>query len=185
MSTNLVETVQRNIGYPPLHKIDPNAQEVKDISTYSIREKLAQAAIPAILAVLYKYTRSEHGRDKILSGDTPRNWLNILLERTEPKAVDKVAHYAGVSRKEAEQAMQEIANEAILVVRADIERPDHETLKKYLGEQRHHILVYLPAVMQLGRLLDDDSLDDRTNKMEGPMSNLMHSIENKFAGGGS
>jgi hypothetical protein len=36
--------------------------------------------------------------------------------------------------------------------------------------------------MQLGRLLEDDSLDDRTNKMEGPISNFMHSIENKFSG---
>ena len=31
-------------------------------------------------------------------------------------------------------------------------------------------------------LLNDDSLDDRTNKMEGPISNLMHTIENKFSG---
>jgi hypothetical protein len=39
--------------------------------------------------------------------------------------------------------------------------------------------------MQLGDLLKDDSLDDRTNKMEGPISNMMHNIENKLSGGGS
>jgi len=37
----------------------------------------------------------------------------------------------------------------------------------------------------MGDILNDDTLDDRTNKMEGPISNFMHSIENKFSGGGS
>ena len=51
--------------------------------------------------------------------------------------------------------------------------------------QRHNILLYLPAAMQMGDLLNDDTLDDRTNKMEGPISNFVHTIENKLSGGGS
>jgi len=73
--------------------------------------------------------------------------------------------------------------EAIHALRESIvHHPTQEAVKRYMGDQRHSILVYLPASMQLGSLLDDDSLDDRTNKMEGPISSFMHSIENKFSG---
>jgi hypothetical protein len=44
--------------------------------------------------------------------------------------------------------------------------------------------VHLPAAMQLGYLLNDNAMDDRTNKMEGPVSSFMHTIENKLSGGG-
>jgi hypothetical protein len=35
----------------------------------------------------------------------------------------------------------------------------------------------------MGYLLGDESMDDRTNKMEGPISSFMHTIEDKFSGG--
>jgi hypothetical protein len=35
----------------------------------------------------------------------------------------------------------------------------------------------------MGDLLNDEALDDRTNKMEGPISNFMHKIENNLSGG--
>ena len=50
-----------------------------------------------------------------------------------------------------------------------------------MNDQRHGILVHLPAAMQMGDVLNEESLDDRTNKMEGPISNFMHAIENKFS----
>ena len=58
-------------------------------------------------------------------------------------------------------------------------------IKTFMGNHRHNILVYLPAALQAGYLLDDNAIDDRTNKMEGPVSSFMHSIENKLAGGRS
>jgi hypothetical protein len=53
-----------------------------------------------------------------------------------------------------------------------------------MNDQRHQVLVYLPAPLQLGDLIHDESLDDRTNKMEGPVSNFMHKIEDKLSQGG-
>jgi hypothetical protein len=185
MSANLIETIQKNLGYPPLHKVDPVNHEVKNADRNSSRERLAQAAIPAVLAVLYKYTRSEKGRNTILSGNKKGSWLDTILEKKENAAVDKVAHYAGVQRGEAEQAMEQIADEAVRVATDSMgKNPSQENLKTMIGSQRHGILVYLPAVLQMGSLLEDDTLDDRTNKMEGPMSNLMHNIEDKFSSGG-
>ena len=186
MSTTLVEFIQKKVGYPPLHKVDPVDHEIKNESDRTAREKLAQAAIPAVLASLYKFTRSEKGRVMILSDQPQDNWLDTILQDKEKVAVDKVAHYSGVPKQETEENMLIIAIEAVHAVRESIvHHPSHEAILKFMGEQRHSILVHLPAAMQLGSLLEDDSLDDRTNKMEGPISNMMHSIENKFSGGGS
>jgi hypothetical protein len=33
----------------------------------------------------------------------------------------------------------------------------------------------------MGDILDDTSLDDNTNKMEGPLSSLMHSVGSVFS----
>lgn len=185
MSANLIETIQKNLGYPPLQKVDPVEHEVKNADNHTDREKLPQAAVPAVLAVLYKFTRSEKGRNIILSGTKRGSWLDAILQQKENAAVDKVAQYAGVSRDEAEDAMEVIADEAVRVAKESLgNNATQENLQKTVGDQRHNILVYLPAALQMGSLLEDDTLDDRTNKMEGPMSNLMHSIENKFSGGG-
>ena len=186
MSANLIEVIQKKLGYPALHKVDPVDHEVKNVSDLSTREKLAQAAIPAVLAVVYKFTRSEKGRNIILSGNRKGSWLDTLLENKEFAAVDKVAHYAGVSRDEAESEMSAIADGTIALVKEQAgKQPTQENIQALLANQRHSILVYLPPALQLGSLMEDDTLDDRTNKMEGPMSNLIHSIEDKFSGGGA
>jgi hypothetical protein len=41
--------------------------------------------------------------------------------------------------------------------------------------------LYLPAELNMGGLLDDDSLDDQANKMEGPISSLAHRIGAAFS----
>ena len=48
--------------------------------------------------------------------------------------------------------------------------------------QRNNILPYLPAALQTGKLLNENTLDDRTNKMKGPVSNFVHSIESMLSG---
>jgi len=186
MITNIVEAVQKNLGYPALQKVDPNSQEVKDITSRSSMEKLAQSAIPAVLAGLVKFTRSDNGAGSILSDGTEQNWLEQIYESKQSEAVDKVAHYSNTPVKETSDHMQKIALEAVKLIHESVgEKPTGEKIKTYMSGQRHNILLYLPAAMQLGDLLNDDSLDDRTNKMEGPISNMMHNIENKLSGGRS
>lgn len=137
-----------------------------------------------MLTALYKFTRKEEGGNAILSKTGSQDWLGIIYEGKEADAVDKVSHYAGLSAEETERNMENIAVEAVRVIKGLAganARP--EKAKAVMNDQRHQILVYLPAAMKLGDLLNDEGLDDRTNKMEGPISNLMHSIENKFSGG--
>ena len=184
MATNIIETVQKNLGLPPLQKIDPNIQETKDQVPRQSREKLAQAAVPAVLTALHKFTRADESCNVILGGTDNADWLSTIFEGKERVAVDKVAHYAGVTPDEARTTMIDISREGVKIAKKSAgDKPDCESIRNFMNDQRHTILVYLPAAMQMGDLLNDEALDDRTNKMEGPLSNLMHAIEGKLSKG--
>jgi len=186
MMSNIVEIVQNDLGFPAIEKVDPNSQETRTGEYKSSREKLAQSAIPAVLAGFFSLTRSDSGCDYVSTCGDHKNWLNTIFGDKKDKAVEKISHYAGISMKDAANSMEDIASDAVLIIHETTgEKPTVEKLKSYMSGQRHHILVYLPAALQLGYLLNDNAMDDRTNKMEGPISSLMHSIENKLSGGGS
>jgi|SRR5436190_12605262 hypothetical protein len=184
MANNLVETIQKNLGLPALQKIDPNIQEVKTKSLRAPADNLAQAAIPAVLTALYKLTRTDEGCKAIISGEGNPDWLGTFFEGKEKSAVDKVALYAGVSPNEAESIMEDIADEAVATLKNSIKpKLTPDILRAFMDVQRHHILVDLPPAMQMGDVLNDEGLDDRTNKMEGPVSGFMHRIENLLSKG--
>jgi hypothetical protein len=184
MATHLVETIQKNLGLPPLQKIDPNIQETKEPVPRQSQEKLAQAAIPAVLTALYKFTRTDEGCNAVLASTSDSNWLSSIFDGIERAAVDKVAHYAGVGAEQAKTVMENIAGEAVRTIKKSAgPNAGIDDVRTFMNDQRHDVLVHLPAAMQMGDLLNDEALDDRTNKMEGPVSNFMHSIEKKFSKG--
>jgi hypothetical protein len=184
MATNLVDTIQKNLGYPVLQKVDPNIQETPEKSPRQSSQRLAQAAIPAVLTGIYKFSRTDEGCNQLL-GETPNEgWLKFIFETKEKGAVDNVALYAGLSAAETESSMEKIASEAISVIKNAVPQPPTcKGMRAYIDTQRHNILVHLPAAMQMGYLLEDDTLDDRTNKMEGPVSGFMHKIESLLSKG--
>jgi hypothetical protein len=182
MATNIVETIQKNLGYASLQKIDPNTQEIKDKYEHSSIEKLGQAAIPAVLTGLYKYTRTEQGCKRLLTGTEKEDWLSVIYDGREKEVVEKVAHYSGMTENQSESHMENIADEAVRLVREQA-GSNPEKVKTYVSSQRHNILVYLPAALNMGDIFNDEMLDDKTNKMEGPVSNFMHKIENTFSDG--
>ena len=185
MAFNLIEKLQQSLGLPPLKKIDPNLQEPKeDGHKHTAEQDLAQAIIPSVLAGFFKLSQSENGARLILSGYGDRSWLQAIFEGKESVAVDKISQYSNISPEQTAGMMESAAKEAVRIVREHLgAHSTAESVKTLLKDQRHEILSYLPAKMQLGYLLDDNTLDDRTNKMEGPISNFMHKIENKMAGG--
>ena len=186
MNTNIVEIIQNDLGYPAIQKVDPNIQEAKESPGISSKEKMAQSAIPAVLAGFFSFTRSDKGCNYILAGGAQKNWLDAIFGVKKDIAVEKIAHYAGISPDDAAINMEDIAREAVIIIyEAPGEKPTAGKLRSYMSGQRHNILVYLPPALQLGDLMNDNGMDDRTNKMEGPISSLMHSIENKLSGGGS
>lgn len=184
MTINIIEAIQRKLGYPPLQKIDPNIQEIKDKPVRTTEEKLAQSAIPVVLAGFYKFTSTDEGANGLFNMKEGVSWLSQVFGDQKQAAVEKVAHYAGVSEEEAVADMEQIAREASQVIKeAGGEKQSAEKVQSFMSNHRHNILVYLPAALQAGYLLDDNAIDDRTNKMEGPVSSFMHNIEDKLAGG--
>ena len=173
---NLLETVQTKLGYEPLKKVDPNTQEINEVRNMTPDQKLAQAAIPAVLAGLIKYSDSPEGIN-IIRGDN-RNLLHQIYQGKEQYAVKQVAEYSGVSEEDTQTRMERISEESVSAVRQNVQTPDAEKLRSYMKSQRHVILNHLPAALKMGDLLNEENFDDRTNKMEGPVSSFMHKIEN-------
>ena len=182
MTKNIIETLQKNLGYPPLKKVDPNLQEVKEVAaTPHIKsESFAQAAIPATLVGLFIYVHSDEGEISVRNLDQS-NWLDKLFGRHSEDVVEKVANYAGTDPGITRNEMEKIASEAIRIAN---EQKGEGELKLFFVNQRNTILSYLPAALQLGDLMNNDAIDDRTNKMHGPMSDHMHSLEKFFSSSG-
>jgi len=176
MVTNIVEAIRQNLGYAPLKKVDPNTQEIKDARKMSPEEKLPQAAIPAVLAAAIKYSDSKDGIN-LLTENKNENWLKTIYGGKENDAIKKVADYSGVNPEEARKHMENISNETVTILKSVVKSPDAEKLRSFMNSQRHSILSHLPASMKIGEVLNEETFDDRTNKMEGPVSGFLHRIE--------
>ncbi len=184
MSQSIVELIQTNLGYPALEKVDPNSQDLK--ASVQPVDKLRQGAIAAVLTGLYTFTRTEDGCNMVISGKDREDWLSVIFRGREAAVVEKLTRYSGMRQADAERELDTVAPVAIVELkRASGDPLTCEKVRNYMTSQRHAILVYLPAVLEMGSLLDDEVLDDKTNKMEGPVSNFMHKIENVLSKGGS
>lgn len=182
MAINLVEKLQENLRLAPLQKIDPNTQEVKKPEDQSVQDYLPQAAIPTVLLGLYKYSRSVEGNTEILSEYGSGTLLELIFGDVTPRVVAKVASYTGNDDGYTADKMEVIAQEAARITKENLQgKVTGKSVKDFLTDQRHNILVYLPAGLQIGELLHDDTIDDRQNKMEGPMSGHMHWWEKLFS----
>lgn len=183
MPFNLLKTVQQNLGYPELKKVDPNTQEVVLDTPVSDQTKLGQAAIPAVLTGLYKYIETDEGLKAITTPGGSASWIEKIFADATPELITKIADYSNSPYDIANSKVYEIANEAVRVIREHLNSPGNIlNVRDFMLTQRNNILPYLPATLQTGKFLNESTLDDRTNKMKGPVSNFMHGIESIFSG---
>ena len=183
MTINILQKVQQNLEYPALLKVDANTQEVVNGHNSRAEEPFSQAAIPAIIIALYEYSRTDEGAKRILNGGITDNWLLLIFNDHTSKAIEKVSSYSKRPFDKTLANMNAIANECIRIIKEQVGSEGTILhVKELLANQRIEVLPYLPASMQMGELLNDATLDDRTNKMEGPISTLMHIIGNGLSG---
>ncbi len=181
MAINLVDVIQQNLGMPALQKIDPNTQEVKRPENVSAADYLGQAAIPAVLLGLYKFSGNKEGNAAIVNGSLSNNLLERVFGDRREQVVQRVAEYTGNTYEYTAENMELIAGEAIQVINKNIPtQTSDDAVRTFLIDQRNNILLYVPAELQIGKALHDNTIDDRTNKMEGPMSSHMHWLEKFF-----
>ncbi len=184
--TNIIELLQQALNSKPLQKVSPNTQDVKaKAADTSNASKLQQAVIAAVLTGTYKITRTHEGAEEILSGNISTSWGSLLFGDNKDTVVTRIAEYSVTSPAAASAEIEMAGFEAAVIIRANAggtKTATADDVITYMKDQRNKILQYLPAALQLGALLDDDTLDDHTHKMDGPISGLMHSIEKAFSG---
>ena len=181
MATNIIEAIRQKLGVAELQKIDPNTQEVKRPENISSEDYLWQAAIPTVLLGLYKFSGDKTNNAAIVNGSLSSNLLTTIFDGKKEEVVEKVGTYTGNTNEYTAEKMEQIAGKALQVIKENIygETTDG-AVRNFLIDQRNNILPYLPAALQIGSVLGDDTIDDRSNKMEGPMSSHMHWLEKFF-----
>ena len=182
MSVNLIKKIPENLGFPPLNKIDPETEQPATDKAEVVANKFSQAAIPAVLTGLYRFVQSDEGAAEFLNGDSSTNWVSKIFDDNSKEAIQTISAYALQSNEEPVAKMNAIANEAVKIAKENMAADAGiKEVKLFFSDQRNNILLYLPAELRMGELLHDNTLDDNTNKMEGPISSLMHSIGNAFS----
>ncbi len=182
MSIDLLKTLQENLNYPPLQKIDPNTEQVVEDTTTADEDKFSQAAISGMLTGLYNYVQLDEGAEDFLRGSNSSNWVTKIFEGNNKEAVQKISSYAKQSKENPIAKMNAIANEAEKIVKQNL--PVNATIKdvkQFFMNQKNTILLYLPTALKMGGLLNNNTLDDNTNKMEGPLSSFIQKIGSAFS----
>lgn len=178
MSVNLLETVQKNLGYPDLKKVDPNTEVPKGEEKQGGQHEFGQAAIPAILTGMYKYVQVDEGARDFLEDDhSGEPWVDKVFFDHTTEAVQSISSYASSEMHDPVAEMNKIASEAERVVKENLPADaDIKDVKLFFKDQRNTLLKYLLPELNMGEWLHEPSLDDKTNKMEGPISSLMNKI---------
>lgn len=183
MAINIAEEVQKRLLFPPLQKIDPNKpNEGRD--NESLHFPVTQAAVVTALAGLYKMTRTTASCTRLMMKGKTDTWLEDIYGDNLGKTINHVAEFSHWGKAEVEKLVRLSADASLIILHEQVgEEAKVDKIKDFMSSQRDSILVYIPAQLQLGEMLHDTMLDDNTNKMEGPVSSLMHKIENIFSEG--
>jgi hypothetical protein len=177
MAINIVEAVQAKLGTRAINKINVNATHQSETQHPASTDHGIQGAAAAVLAALYRYGKTDEGAANLARGGN-ENWLQPIFLNKQEVAIDKVAKYSDISTDDARTNMTNIADIAVQEIHRNAgNNPTPEKVKAYIASQRHNIVQYLPAELEMGKLLNDPVLDDRTNKMEGPVSSFMAWIQ--------
>ncbi len=183
MAINILEELRKSLGLPELKKVDPNTQAVKINTDEEKEHSLMQAIAPAAVAGLYDCVRSEEGLDFLTGNKSTPDWLELFFGKNAPEVKERLALYSENSSDAVQTHFNAVALEAVKILRdAATEDKRRNSIRDIMGTQRDFFLPYLPAELKIGILLDDTTMDDRTNKMEGPVSTLMHKIETMITG---
>lgn len=176
---NLPQQLQEYLNYKKLQIIDANTGLPEDEKEF---DALGQSALISFLTGMYKATRTKDNIVVINSKSDATGLLKSIFVDLE-KVLDNIATFSRettiVAKEKIEAVSAGFINYLEQIGTAETETPDF--LQNLMTSQRHEILKYLPAGLKLGDLLNDDTLEDESNKMEGPISSLMHKIENSFS----
>ncbi|MFM9911194.1 MAG: hypothetical protein ACKVOW_17775 [Chitinophagaceae bacterium] len=131
---------------------------------------------------MYKFVQSDEGADAILQNDGNNNWMARIFDDNRKEVIQTIASYAEQSKEDPIAKMNGIAMEAVKIAKENLSADAGiKDVKLFFSNQKSNILLYLHPGLHMGELLHDNTLDDNTNKMEGPISSLISSIGAAFS----
>ncbi len=180
---NLIEEMQKVSGRSPVEKVDPNTQKPKDEES-GTQNLLPQAVIPIALLGLYHFSKVEENAEELVlkNKDENYNWKNRLYGNHSDEVAQHIADYTHTTKEFAGQALNHATNLAIEIVNDALgNKATGKNIAHIFRDNRSNILEHLPATLGVGSIVGDTTIDDNTNKMEGPMSNIVHLFEKIFS----
>ena len=178
MAVDITEQIKQHLRVSSLPKIDPNTQqpEQQEITNTDVES----AAIPVVLAGYYKNTRNVEDAEKLINRSN-EGILNELFKEKTDEVIRSVSDCAKTDNATAQTTMEKAVVAVKKVLSENVKEINGSTVMNFFTEQRSNILKHLPVELHAGEFLNDPAMDDKTNKMEGPMSDLMHNIEKIFS----
>ena len=77
--------------------MDANTQEAVIDTSLPAEDRFSQAAIPAVLITIYKYSRADESAEKLLKDEAVSEWMTLMQEKAPGEMIQVVADYAGIS----------------------------------------------------------------------------------------
>src|SRR5580698_9154862 len=111
MSSQIIQEIQKNLGYPELEKINPNEGDNRESGSPFGSQALAQAAIPSILCGFDDSFRSDENARLLVNRTVDSDLLQLIFGDRKKDMISRVSDYANTSLFETEKEMEHIANE--------------------------------------------------------------------------
>jgi len=169
--------IQQNLNYQKLQPIDPNTGTAVNPTGFN---PLQQAAVVTFLAAVYKSSRLKENAS-ILSKQKNTAELLSLVFTDRFDAYQAIADFTGNSLETIKQEITNVAGVFIGIIQQQPEDSRDTYLQNTMTSERDDILNLIPSQLKIERLVNDETINDNTNKMQGPISTLMHKIENTFS----
>ncbi len=123
---------------------------------------------------------SSHPIDDIANATHSEGWFKTIFGKKSDEVVEHISEYSGTALTSTRTELEHISNEAVRSIRKALTSGHYSNIATLLSDERNNTLLYLPASLQIGEILGNDNLDDRTHKMEGPVSSFLNNIEKHF-----
>ena len=176
-----MEELKKHLHLPDLKKVDPNSQQVEVKPDHEKEFRLTQAIVPAAVAGVYDCARSEQGLNFLAGTESSADYMVLFFGDNAPEVMRNLESYTGNSADAVRTHFNSISAETVRILRTEASENDRKaSIRNITGMQRKLFLPYLPAELHIGSLLNDETMDDRMNKMGGPVSGFMHRVENIF-----
>ncbi len=174
----IIGQILQKLALPEILKIDPNSQTIPDVENLTVLQRLTQATVPAVLLGITNISFDSEAEASNEQARYPPLNVREVFPINYEQIVESIADYSGSPRSTVHLFLEEVIIAVDTIIQEEVGTPlNLKQVRDYVIKEKHKIFFYLPAQLKIGALMGDASLDDRTKKMEGPFSNILHKIE--------